>query len=85
LSPSPVDQPNCSVCGANLKNQVITCTQTIDGDVYIVEDVPALGCSQCGEIYLTPKTVDAIREQIEHGQATGTRQVPVYRVPQPTP
>jgi hypothetical protein len=53
--------------------------------VYIVEDVPAWVCTQCGEIYLDPATVDAIQEQIEHGEATETRQVPVYRVPQPTP
>jgi YgiT-type zinc finger domain-containing protein len=78
------DQTRCSACGAGLKQQTITYTQTIDGNVYIVEDVPALVCLQCGEIYLSPETVDAIQEQIEHGQATGTRQVPVYRVPQLT-
>jgi YgiT-type zinc finger domain-containing protein len=79
-------QPNtCSACGAQLQSQTITYTQTIEGKVYIVEDVPALVCPQCGEIYLSPQTVDAIQEQIEHGQATETRQVPVFRVPQPTP
>jgi YgiT-type zinc finger domain-containing protein len=80
------EQPTtCSACGARLKQQKITYTQTIGDKVYIVEDVPALVCPQCGEIYLTPETVDAIQEQIEHGQATETRQVPVYRIPQPTP
>jgi YgiT-type zinc finger domain-containing protein len=78
------NQNNCSVCGAVLEDQKITYTQAIDGKVYIVEDVPALVCPQCGEIYLAPETVNAIQEQIEHGQATGTREVPVYRVPQPT-
>jgi len=75
----------CSACGAKLEPKKITYTQTIDDKVYIVEDAPALVCGQCGETYLTPATVDAIQEQIEHGQATETRQVPVYRVPQPTP
>jgi YgiT-type zinc finger domain-containing protein len=74
----------CSVCGAKVEQQNITYTQTVGGQVYIVEDVPALVCSQCGEIYLTPETVDAIQEQIEHGQAVETRQVPVFRVAQPT-
>lgn len=73
----------CSVCGAQLETKTITYTQTIDGKVYIVVDVPAQVCPQCGEIYLSPETVDAIQEQIEHGQATETRAVPVYRVPQP--
>jgi YgiT-type zinc finger domain-containing protein len=74
----------CSSCGASVKEQNITYTQTIEGKVSIVEDVPALVCSQCGEICLTPETVNAIQDQIEHGQATETRQVPVFRVPQPT-
>ncbi len=80
------NQPSpCSACGAKLELKTITYPETIGDKVYIVEDVPAQVCGQCGEIYLTPQTVDAIQEQIEHGQATETRQVPVYRVPQPTP
>ena len=82
---SNIDHTSCSVCGADVKQQDVTYAQTIDGNVYIVEDVPALVCPQCGEIYLTPATVDAIQEQIEHGQATETRQVPVFRVPQLAP
>jgi YgiT-type zinc finger domain-containing protein len=77
-------QTLCSVCGGRLQQKKITYTQTIGDQIYIVEDVPASVCSQCGEVYLDPATVDAIQEQLEHGQATGTRQVPVYRVPQPT-
>jgi YgiT-type zinc finger domain-containing protein len=79
------DHDRCSRCRAKTRDQLITYTQTSAGKVAIVEDVPALVCSQCGEIYLTPETVDAIREQIEHGQSTETRQVSVFRVPQPTP
>lgn len=79
------EKTTCSACGARLQHRKITYTQTIGAEVYIVEDVPAWVCDQCGEIYLDPATVDAIQEQIEHGQAAETRQVPVYRVPQPTP
>jgi YgiT-type zinc finger domain-containing protein len=79
------NQPRtCSACGAELEHKKITYTQTIEGKVYIVEDVPAWVCTQCGETYLDPATVDAIQDQIEHGQVTETRQVPVYRVPEPT-
>ncbi|MCC7104396.1 MAG: type II toxin-antitoxin system MqsA family antitoxin [Chloroflexi bacterium] len=74
---------SCSVCGGTLLAQRITYTQTIGGQLYIVEDAPALVCQQCGETYLCPETVDAIQEQLEHGRATGTREVPVYRVPEP--
>ena len=74
----------CSVCRARLERKKITYTQIIEGKVHIVEDVLAWVCDQCGETYLDPATVDAIQEQIEHGEVTETRQVPVYRVPQPT-
>ena len=79
------DEPGfCSVCGARVQLKNITYTQTIGDRFIIVEDVPAWVCEQCGETYLDPETVDAIQEQIEHGEAIGTRQVPVFRVPQPT-
>ncbi len=71
----------CSVCGAGLKQQTITYTQTLGDRVYIVADVPAEVCPQCGEQYLTPDTVDAIQELIENGEASETRQVPVYHLP----
>ena len=78
--------PNpCSVCGAHLRRQKITYTQTIGDKVYIVTDVEAEVCPQCGEQYLSPATVDKIQALIESGQVTETRQVPVYRLPQPTP
>lgn len=75
----------CSVCGAQLRREKITYTQTIGDKVYIVADVEAEVCPQCGEQYLTPDTVEKIQALIERGQAAETRQVPVYRLPQPTP
>lgn len=76
------DDP-CSVCGAQLRRETITYTQTIGNNVYIVTDVEAEVCPRCGEQYLSPETVDKIQEVLEHGQAAETRQVPVYRLPQP--
>jgi YgiT-type zinc finger domain-containing protein len=75
----------CSVCGAHLRREKITYTQTIGDKVYIVMDVEAEVCPQCGEQYLSPDAVDRIQDLIENGQATETRQVPVYRLPQLTP
>lgn len=72
------DKENCSVCGADLKNERITYTQTIGDRVYIVREVPAQVCTQCGEVYLSPSTVDAIQEAIERGRAIKTVKVPVY-------
>ncbi len=59
---------------------MITFTQTIGDSVYIVTDVPAEVCVQCGEQYLSPDTVDAIQALIESGEVGETRPVPVYRL-----
>lgn len=73
---------SCSVYGAHLKRENITYTQTIGDKIYIVMDVEAEVCPQCGEKYLSPDAVDRIQDLIEHGEATKTRQVPVYRLSQ---
>ena len=39
----------CSVCGAQAREQKITYTQEFEGKVYMVTDVPAEVCGQCGE------------------------------------
>jgi YgiT-type zinc finger domain-containing protein len=74
----------CSVCGAQLEKARITYTQELDGVVHIVTAVPAEVCPQCGEQYLSPATVDALQELIEHGNSareTETVQVPVHHFP----
>lgn len=68
----------CSICGANLNHKKITYHQEIAGKIYLVEDVPALVCSVCGEIYLAPDTVDTIQKLIEDGKVTQIKKVPVY-------
>ena len=74
----------CSRCQASLRQETITYTQIIDGAVSIVTGVTAEVCPQCGEQYLSSDTVDKMQILIEGGQAAETRQVPVYRLPQPT-
>jgi YgiT-type zinc finger domain-containing protein len=74
------DQSSCSACGGRLEQRIITYTLTKGEAVYIVEAVPAWTCGQCGEQYLGSETLEAIQDQIEHGQPIATRQVPVYRL-----
>lgn len=71
----------CSLCGTKIKTETITYTQEIAGKVYLVEDVPAQVCQQCGETYLSPDTVDAIQDTITKGKAKETISVPVYHYP----
>jgi YgiT-type zinc finger domain-containing protein len=71
----------CSSCGAELQKKTITYTQTIGDRVYLVTDVPAEVCVQCGEQYVAPETVDVLQEIIEKRQSSETRQVPVFHFP----
>ncbi len=45
---------HCSVCGARVRAESITYTQEVGGQVFIVKEVPAVVCPQCGEQYLAP-------------------------------
>ena len=70
----------CSVCGAPLRRELITYTQTVDEAVCIVLDVPAYVCPRDGEQYLAADTVDALDDIIRQGElAERTIEVPVYR------
>ena len=69
----------CSVCKGNLVNKKITYTQELEGKVYVVSDVPALVCDQCGETYLSPDTVDRVQEVIEKGEQKKLK--PVQQIP----
>ena len=75
----------CSVCKGNLVQKKITYTQELEGKVYVVSDVPALVCPQCGEQYLSPDTVDEVQKVIvqgEKGKAKPVKQIPVFHFPQ---
>lgn len=75
----------CSVCKAKLEGKKITYTQELEGKVYVVSDVPALVCTQCGEQYLSPDTVDEIQNVIEKGEQKKLKpiqQIPVFNFPQ---
>ena len=72
----------CSVCRAPLSAVHITYTQEVAGRVFIIREVPADVCPQCGEQYLAPDTVDGIQALVEYGgidKVLEITHVPVYR------
>lgn len=69
----------CSVCKSRLRQQKINFSQELEGKVYVVSDVPALICPQCGEQYLSANTVDKIQEVIEKGEQKKLK--PVQHIP----
>lgn len=57
----------------------VTYTAEVDGRIVVVENVPARVCSQTGEQFFSPQTVDRIQQIIRGAQKpVRTLQTPVY-------
>lgn len=59
----------CSVCSGQLEERRVTRVQQYQDHWYIIENVPALVCPQCGETYFTPESHDRIIDLITSGTA----------------
>ena len=69
----------CPFCVGELEERVVTHPQSYQGKVYILENVPAEVCSQCGEVLLRPEVLERMQQLVWSGVAPGrTTQVPVY-------
>ncbi|MEQ8674951.1 MAG: YgiT-type zinc finger protein [Aggregatilineales bacterium] len=68
----------CRLCDGHLQNQKITRLERFDGHWVLVENVPALVCEQCGEIYYTPQAHDLVLDAVTSKQPTRTEQIEVY-------
>ena len=52
----------CPVCRGSLRPKAITYTSEFRGKVVVVQNVPALVCTQCGEALLEPDVADKVQE-----------------------
>jgi len=69
----------CPFCSGELEERVVTHPQSYQGKVYILENVPAEVCSQCGEVLLRPEVLEKMQQLVWSGVAPRrTTQVPVY-------
>ena len=69
----------CPFCGGKLIRKTITHPQAYLGKIYILENVPAEVCSQCGEVLISPEVLEKIQELVWSGEKPGRRaEVPVY-------
>ena len=69
----------CPLCGGGLESRRISHPQYFEGNLVILENVPAEVCLQCGEILLTPGVVERIQENVWAGKPPKrTAHVPVY-------
>ena len=59
----------CHICSSEKSHsENVNETFQIDGKFYLVENIPATVCSQCGEIVFSRHTTERIRTML-HGEA----------------
>jgi YgiT-type zinc finger domain-containing protein len=54
-------------CKGQLEDRQVTRVQEFEGHWYIIENLPALVCRQCGETFYTPQSHDRVIELITGG------------------
>ena len=69
----------CSIqgCPGRYENRRIVHTVKRDGDVLVIEDVPAEVCDVCSDTLLAPETIRHIEELMEH-RGEPDKHAPVY-------
>jgi YgiT-type zinc finger domain-containing protein len=67
---------HCFFCGGNVEHvKVGNFDYRLDGQLYVVKDIPAGLCVQCGEKYITAQTSKKINALIEQGNFIKTEEV----------
>lgn len=62
-----------------MEQRTITHVQTFQGQIYVLENVPAEVCVQCGEVLLAPQVLGKIQRLVWSGaEPSRTTQMPVY-------
>jgi len=57
----------CLFCKGRLQKQLVTRVQEFEGHWYIIENLLAMVCSQCGETFYTPDAHDRVLDLITGG------------------
>ena len=74
---------SCARCGGSLEHGTITHQQPWGDELYEFENVPALICRQCGEVWLDAEVGQLMNTIIErHPEPRKFHQVPVFSLPE---
>lgn len=69
----------CVFCGGRVESQKVTFIYDNDNDYFLIENVPAEVCRQCGEKTYGPEVADTlIRVSQKQLEPVKTVQVPVF-------
>ena len=58
----------CLYCKGHLEEKRVSRVQEYHGQWYLIENVPALVCRQCGEKYYTPSSHDLVLRLVKAGK-----------------
>jgi len=68
----------CYFCGGNIKNITVgNFDYRLEGLLYVIKNVPAGLCLQCGEKYVSAETAKKINQLVDSGNYLGTEEVGV--------
>jgi YgiT-type zinc finger domain-containing protein len=57
----------CRSCKAQLEEQLVSRVQEYKGRWFLIENLPALVCRQCGETYYTPQAHSRVLQLVREG------------------
>jgi YgiT-type zinc finger domain-containing protein len=59
----------CLYCHGTLQEERVSRVQEYHGRWFLIENLPALVCSQCGETYYSPQAHDTVLALVRAGHA----------------
>ena len=57
----------CMYCKGKLEEKLVSRMQEYKGRWYLIENLPALVCNQCGETYFTPQAHRLVLKLVREG------------------
>lgn len=78
-----MNKQRCHYCQGKLERKHVNRLQEYQGNWILLENLPALVCTQCGEQYYSPQTHDLIVDLLqEHPQPTRVATMEIYDISQ---
>jgi len=59
---------DCLYCKGQLEEKLVTRVQQFQGHWYLIENLPAFVCQQCGETFYSPETHDRVLDIIQSAE-----------------
>ena len=69
---------DCGICGGELSPTTITHEERRGDEIYLFQNVPALVCKACGEIWIEEKTLQQIDRLLKTGRPVRKVEAPVF-------